>query len=273
MSFLHGLSQFNDCIESTSALLRLSATSPLRPTFHFVSSIGAALPVMKKNPIPEKELSTQLTQGGLITGYNLSKLVAEVICCRWSRQFKFPLHIHRVGQIVGDTLLGAWNTKEHIPLLIKASQVMGILPNKLTPYISWIPVDVAAQAMVELNTSFLPIDAPIVHHIANPNLIPWELILDLLHAAGLQFKHVSPKHFFNTLYNTPKYQDPTVNPLASLTQFWDSLLSPTSTSHLLQTTFTAHHSSVIRHCPEMDAPLVQKFIHHWIQTGFLTHHQ
>ncbi|KAI0239334.1 hypothetical protein L0F63_003969 [Massospora cicadina] len=263
MDFLRRVTQFQDCLESTVDLLRISATSPYRPTFHFVSSIGAALPVIIEGSIPERALGTRLAHAAACTGYNLSKLIAEAVSLKWADRFKLKLHIHRIGQISGDTTNGVWSTQEHIPLLIKASQTMKMLPNYQASA-SWIPVDVASAAMVELDAINKP--HPMIHHIANPNLTPWETILDALATSGLSFQRVEPSTFIRTLRSTN--QNPTVNRIAPLTEFWEARLTKVN-ELTLATHNTQLDTSAIRNCPQLDFKTVARFVEYWRGVGFL----
>ena len=55
----------------------------------------------------------------------------------------------RVGQLSGDIKTGVWNMKEAWPLLLSSVKLTGSLPNLIDEKLDWLPVDVAASAMIE----------------------------------------------------------------------------------------------------------------------------
>ena len=61
-------------------------------------------------------------------GYARSKLVAERIVQAAAETTGMTAKVFRVGQIVGDTERGIWNTTEAIPLMIQSAKTIGALP-------------------------------------------------------------------------------------------------------------------------------------------------
>lgn len=57
-----------------------------------------------------------------------------------------------VGQVIGDTQHGVWNTTVAIPMIFQTTQTIGALP-KLDERPSWLPVDVVAQSFGDIGTS------------------------------------------------------------------------------------------------------------------------
>ena len=55
----------------------------------------------------------------------------------------------RIGQLSGPECTGEWATAEHVAMIVQSSNTIRALP-RLTGEASWIPVDRAAKAMVEL---------------------------------------------------------------------------------------------------------------------------
>jgi thioester reductase-like protein len=102
------------------------STSTSRPAqFYFCSSISAAagtpLPaVIAETHVPELAHAQNM-------GYARSKLVAERIV-KAAGETGMVAKVLRVGQIIGDSEYGIWNTTEAIPLMIQSAVTIGALP-------------------------------------------------------------------------------------------------------------------------------------------------
>lgn len=62
-----------------------------------------------------------------------------------------PIVIARVGQLCGSLTTGVWNRSEVYPIMLSSARLMGCLPdlsNRLS--LSWLPVDLAARAVLEM---------------------------------------------------------------------------------------------------------------------------
>ncbi|KAI9298108.1 acetyl-CoA synthetase-like protein, partial [Neoconidiobolus thromboides FSU 785] len=263
MDFLKGVLDFKDCIQSTVNLLRLCAISSKKAAFNFTSTVGATFPVIETVDIDEKPLGTKLKNASACNGYNLSKLLSEQICFNWSGYYDFDLDIYRVGQISGDISNGVWNTKEHMPLMIKGSQVMKMIPEKVSEGVSWIPVDYAANGMVEIYFNPKNSHKNTISHIVNPKVFPWDQVIEALAKSGIKFSVVENTHFINELKNNPTYMDVDVNPLASLTDFFQEVLTNETHSFHMLTENTVKLSESIKTCPAVDHVLLSKYIQHW----------
>lgn len=90
----------------------------------------------------------------------------------------------RVGQIAGAVFhRSVWNKAEWFPSLIIGSRHIGAIPDslgKVFDTVDWIPIDHAAEIIVELA---LPGDAPDnehgkarVYHLTNPRPVAWESV-------------------------------------------------------------------------------------------------
>ncbi|KAF9000302.1 hypothetical protein BDQ17DRAFT_1427302 [Cyathus striatus] len=92
----------------------------------------------------------------------------------------------RIGQISGGLPNGAWATSDWVPILIKSSLALGALPDA-PGTISWLPMDVVAQCILDLAFSFetLPVAVNLVH----PRPLLWtdmfsyirQDLIDILH--------------------------------------------------------------------------------------------
>lgn len=62
------------------------------------------------------------------TGYARSKFVGEHVVCRAAGEAGADACVLRIGQVVGDTREGIWNDQEFLPMMIRSSLVLGVLP-------------------------------------------------------------------------------------------------------------------------------------------------
>ncbi|KAI9811967.1 MAG: hypothetical protein M1826_003001 [Phylliscum demangeonii] len=147
-----------DHIGGLHNLIQLALT-PSRESpaqFFFCSSTATVLGPHSPCRIPESVSHDAAAASGL--GYSRSKWVAENICERAHETTKLHgrIGILRIGQLCGDTKRGIWNMSEAWPLMLSSVQVTGALP-RLDEPLSWLPVDIAAQAILQIA---LPPDHP-----------------------------------------------------------------------------------------------------------------
>lgn len=107
-----------------SLCLRTKTARPAR--FYFCSSISAAA----GTPLPAviKEAHVEDLSHAQNMGYARSKLVTERIVRAAAEQAGAVASVLRIGQIVGDTSCGLWNTTEAIPLMIQSANTLHALP-------------------------------------------------------------------------------------------------------------------------------------------------
>lgn len=124
------------------------------------------------------------------TGYSESKWVCESILSKAALATPLQATTVRIGQLSGMSGSGHWNEKEWVPSMVKSSVHLGCLPkidgvrmlfhfqfqhvvDKILKDVSWIPIDIAAQAIVEIR------DVPSqVLHIINPAPAEWNALFD-----------------------------------------------------------------------------------------------
>ncbi|KAH8425112.1 uncharacterized protein LDX57_002861 [Aspergillus melleus] len=196
--------------------------------FYFCSSTSTAA----GTPLPAK-----ITEGPVLDlshahpmGYARSKLVAEHIVHAAAEQTGMIAKVLRVGQIVGDTVYGRWNPQEGIPLMIRSAITLGALP-ALDETPSWTPVDIVAQAVLELSALEPPQedsavkarqyseDPDVVYHVLNPSVFHWTNdLLPALRDAGLNFDMVDKREWIRRLRTGE--QNPAKNPTVKLTEFY-----------------------------------------------------
>lgn len=115
-------------IKGTFNLLNLclSVTTPLPAKLFFCSSISAAAGTPLPAIIQETYISDLSHAQSM--GYARSKLVTETIIKAAIDQTGMAARVLRVGQIVGDTRIGLWNSTEAISLMIRTAVTIGALP-------------------------------------------------------------------------------------------------------------------------------------------------
>ncbi len=106
--------------------LCLSVTTPTPAKLFFCSSVSAAAGTPLPATIPETYL-TNLSYAQNM-GYARSKMVTETIVKAAAEQTGMNARVLRVGQIVGDTQNGLWNSNEAVPLMIRSAVTFGALP-------------------------------------------------------------------------------------------------------------------------------------------------
>lgn len=104
--------------------LQTKTVDPAR--FYFCSSISSAA----ATPLPATigECHIENFSHAQAMGYARSKLVTEHIIKAAGDIPSMIASVLRVGQIVGDTTHGSWNTTEAIPLMIQSAKTIGALP-------------------------------------------------------------------------------------------------------------------------------------------------
>ncbi|KAM0397059.1 hypothetical protein ACHAQC_004592 [Fusarium culmorum] len=204
VNFSLHLPSFEDQIISTRNLAALAAQSGAR--FIFVSSI-AAVSDSKAKPIPET-LSQDSSEASPL-GYSRSKWVAEQICDALNKKADSDdaiATVVRVGQLCSNES-GVWNVTEAYPLLLSTAKITGCLPNIPNETLNWLPVEQAAQAVIEVSRSDQKPDngksskTP-VYHILNPHTTPtWTEMLDWLSSSigTPEFEKVSPREWIKRL--------------------------------------------------------------------------
>ncbi|OKL64463.1 hypothetical protein UA08_00993 [Talaromyces atroroseus] len=150
------------------------------PRLLFISSIGVVghhPAILKHEPVPEAPVPSD-GSSSLEMGYARAKLQCEqMIQNDASSEDSMESCFARIGQMTGTREHGIWNSDEHFPALLKASQDIGALP-RLEGSASWLPVDVAAAAVSDILLD--PRPPHLVYHIENPARQPWSEIIEQL---------------------------------------------------------------------------------------------
>ncbi|CZR69636.1 related to nonribosomal peptide synthetase MxcG [Phialocephala subalpina] len=132
-------------------------------------------------------------------GYSQSKWVAEAICSVASKQEDMAgrIKVLRIGQLTGDADNGVWNMSEAWPMMLSTVELVGCLPRRQDK-LSWLPLDVAAQAVVDilLSDTFrenLGESCPVFHVVNNLTETSWMDLLSWIQEIGpRKFDIVNP---------------------------------------------------------------------------------
>jgi thioester reductase-like protein len=139
-----------DSIGGLSHLISLALAAPASrpaPRIAFCSSVASVMSY-PASTIPEVLVDDPAAASEL--GYSRSKWVAEHVCARANGHPRLAgrVGVFRVGQLAGASDTGVWNAKEAWPLMLSSVQETGALP-ELTEVLDWLPVDIAATAMIQ----------------------------------------------------------------------------------------------------------------------------
>jgi thioester reductase-like protein len=94
--------------------------------FYYCSSVSSAGGTPRPGIVPEGPVAhiSHVQK----TGYARSKYVAESIVLNAAKRAGAHARVLRIGQLIGDTKVGAWNMTEGIPLMLQTAQTLGALP-------------------------------------------------------------------------------------------------------------------------------------------------
>ncbi|KIK55529.1 hypothetical protein GYMLUDRAFT_837603 [Collybiopsis luxurians FD-317 M1] len=186
LDFNLSLSSFEPHVRGTRNLIDLARSSRHSSTlrFLFTSSIGSAQSWNSNSlgPYPERVvLDPQYAVG---SGYGESKYVSERILA------KSGLHVSsfRIGQITGSSPTGAWAMSDWLPMMIKSSLALGVLPDAEGP-VSWAPMDAIAEAI--LDVAFAKDYAPLAINLVHPHPVSWTSVMEAIRQSLISYKQLS----------------------------------------------------------------------------------
>ncbi|WVR04200.1 hypothetical protein IAU60_001200 [Kwoniella sp. DSM 27419] len=266
--FASSLISFEDNIKGTRHLIDLVAASPHKAQFHFCSSLASVLALPSSDHTIREEPTDDPATASSI-GYSQSKWVTEKVCRLANESVaKDRVHILRVGQLCGDTKTGRWNEKEGWPLMIRTAQTTGCLP-LLDEKPSWLPVDQAAKVIVDLLV-VKPSPSHLVYHVAHPDTIPWNTILDGLQSSGMDFQRVPPRVWLDKVRATS--DDPEENPSKGMLSMWQAAygVEPTDSAQVgVDTSLCQAASPTLRDVQPVGEDQITLMVQAWRKSGFL----
>ncbi|KAL7917780.1 hypothetical protein ACQKWADRAFT_331624 [Trichoderma austrokoningii] len=253
-------------IAGVSHLISLCQSAQPPATMNFCSSVSTCSQ-STVIPVPERVPDFSWAQN---MGYAQSKSVAEHICAKAASQ-GVTTRVLRIGQIVGDTEHGVWNSQEAVPMMMQTAVTIGALP-RLQETPSWLPVDVVADAVIDISLSGA---GSIFSNITNPQLFSWkDDLLPALRRCGLVFDEVEPKEWIKRL--RASNPDPVANPPVKLVDFFASKYDRDSfgPSKIFATEVARSFSPALAKVPGLAEEHVAKFVGYlngkpWKSSSFL----
>ncbi|KAJ7636417.1 hypothetical protein FB45DRAFT_1138067 [Roridomyces roridus] len=174
VDFNLALLSFEPNIKGLRSLIDLSLRSPFAepPRILYTSSIGICQHPQTRPPLKEISVDAEVA---VQSGYVESKWVSESILVRAAEATPMKPVIVRVGQLSGGAN-GAWNIGEWVPAIVQSAKFIGCIPTDERD-VSWIPVNIAAAAMVEFLGA--PSTATFIH-LVNPKPVPWATLASMI---------------------------------------------------------------------------------------------
>ncbi|KAL4803729.1 hypothetical protein BDV18DRAFT_162739 [Aspergillus unguis] len=271
VNFNHPVESFQDPhIRSIRNFVDFSLQSKYRAHIAFVSSvstIGAWKPEPGVDSVPEVAFETPSPV--LEQGYGESKHVSERICLEASKRSGVPTSILRVGQIAGPTTTaGLWNPHEWVPILLKTSGAIGLVPDELGGFgVDWIPVDTLATIILEvLQTRLTQPNPNAFFHLTNPVKNSWSSLLPSIQSS--LSNPVTPVAFptwISTLESIkyPSEDDVTDKPALKLLQFFRALASGQAMGPDISTLRAQKASASMAGLKGVDGALMENWIKQW----------
>ncbi|GAB7349481.1 hypothetical protein MBLNU459_g0193t1 [Dothideomycetes sp. NU459] len=188
-------------ISSVTNLINLAlSSSRLEPAkFAYCSSV-ASVQACSKTPIAEEIIDDPAASA--VLGYSRSKWVAEQICSKAGSRTPLGgrVAVFRVGQLSGDSQRGIWNANEAWPMMLSSVKLTRTLPALKTEALDWLPVDIAALALVQgidgVGGSGETVD---VLHVLNENRVPkWAELMEWLRRR-VAFEEASPREWVSRM--------------------------------------------------------------------------
>jgi len=266
VNFNLSVDSFDEHVGGALNLMNLCLRSSKRraPSFFFSSSI-ATRSGSQESICPEDFSLSPGTANA--TGYGRSKWVVEKLCQQAAQRTPLHVGVLRIGQLAGDTKNGVWNETEAWPLMFKGVKTTGALP-RLGEQPSWLPVDTAANAIVDVVTQ-PQVPKAAVYHILNPKTATWDTVLAGLRQAGVKFDEVDVAEWLDRLAKSDA--DVEHNPTVKLLEYYRERFGKLSQRPPMEfkVDLTSKVSPSIAECNAVSEGLIAKWVAHWRSVGFL----
>ncbi|KAI0441964.1 male sterility protein-domain-containing protein [Xylaria telfairii] len=269
VDFNQHLTSFETHIAGVRHLAELAARSQRRARLIFVSSIASVMNWdTSLGEVPEKVHTDYSVVGN--SGYAQSKHTAEQILEKFAASADLSVSIVRVGQISGPIVSpGTWSASDWLPMLVKTSKTLGVLPKSLGTgdLIDWVPIDVVAKVFMDVLDHELhrTHDSHCqVYHIANPNKTSWGALLPATcHVLGNNVGLVPFHEWVHKLQQQAgKGYDVQKLPALKILPFYKSMVAPPEAR--MPVLGTEHTLEVSKALAKVDA-VQGVWMEHWIQ--------
>ncbi|KAF2280128.1 acetyl-CoA synthetase-like protein [Westerdykella ornata] len=269
MDFQRQLFSFRPQLDALESLIRIARSAhrlrpQLKPRIMMASSISVVRYFRDGlAPVPEKRLDDPEVTTAM--GYAEAKWVCEQVLSHVGEEFSdecTPM-IVRIGQLSGpEHRKGLWKVEEHIPALIKASQMVSAFP-LLTGKMSWLPMDRAAKSLVDILFSESP-SGSFTCNLENPVRQPMsDLGAFVVHELKLADKMIAFDAWLGRVSNTGY--------AASLLDFFRNDFQALANGDvILDTTVARSVSTHLRASGAISKDLIVEYIRRWREIGHLS---
>ncbi|KAG5724635.1 L-aminoadipate-semialdehyde dehydrogenase [Termitomyces sp. T112] len=173
VDFNMSLPSFEWAIKSSRNLIDLIRQSPnvFRARFVFISTVASIQSWDDScGPVPE-DIPENISYA-LGSGYGEAKYIVERLLK------KSGLHATslRFGQICGGHPKGSWPITDWLPMLVRSSVTLGMIPD-LEGNAAWLPGDLAAAAVVDVALSVSETPLPSIFNIIHPFPVDHKIII------------------------------------------------------------------------------------------------
>jgi thioester reductase-like protein len=171
-------------VDGVREALRFALAEKVKP-LHYISSLGIFTAEDYGDRLIREDEVVE-TPKGLDGGYVQSKWVADKIVSDALRA-GMPIAIYRFGLLTGDTIHGMDDSDNLVMRFVRGVVQLGAAPLS-DVMIECTPVDYAARALVQLSSN--PSAFGRTFHLANPNAVAWNTVVDWLVELGFDIKRL-----------------------------------------------------------------------------------
>ncbi|KAK1635917.1 hypothetical protein BDP81DRAFT_450746 [Colletotrichum phormii] len=264
MNFRMGLQSFEASFSSLRNLIQLARQASIHLTqkpklllISSISTVGNYPSINGEALIPEASVEDQ--SWTLELGYAKAKFVCERLIERTAQDHPdIEAAVIRVGQIAGSST-GYWNSAEHFVAVCASSQKLGKFPD-LRGTLSWLPVDLAAEALAEILFHQEPSRA--VYHLENPVRQSWEEVVRLLsEELRISSSSIVP---LETWLNLMETMPGPGNPAAGLARFLrEDFVKMSCGLVVLDTSNSRNASSTMANMTSVGESSIKAYVSYW----------
>lgn len=183
------LTAFQSSLDGVLGLIGFMASANHPISLQLISSISSVSSYPKLE-VPEEIIDDSSASSRM--GYGQSKYLAERILDFASQKMHLQTSAIRVGQVAGSSKTArGWNSHEWFPSMVITSAHIGALPatigssahEEVDNSVTWVPMDILADALTELCFSSHPDPTPgntTIFQIQHPKSIPWSNVLETI---------------------------------------------------------------------------------------------
>jgi thioester reductase-like protein len=245
-------------VEGVREALRFALAEKVKP-MHYISSLGIFTAADYGDRLIREDAVVETPQG-LDGGYVQSKWVADKIVSD-ARMAGMPISVYRFGLLTGDTVYGMDDADGLVMRFIRSVVRMGAAPTSEV-MIECTPVDYAARALVQLSTN--PASLGRTFHLANPNTVPWNTVVDWLIELGFDIKKIDYETWKPLLVgDAGRSSDNALAPLVPLMQAsiaQESMWTAGNSLRFCTENTDAGLTGTGVECPKFDRELLSKYV-------------